>query len=163
MTKRVKKNDKLFVIETKSFIDRKSIKKQCDLTLSLTLSSIKKIMFKINFINVLHSIKTLFKRIYDHAEKINAKFKTIKKKIKKILKLSFVEIEVKNIIFNQIVKFVIIFYNQLLDILKIDERFIRAQIDNFDKKIYQIYEKIFNLSYKIRFLESYDELNILNN
>ena len=120
-------------------------------------------MFKINFINVLRNIKTLFKRIYNHAEEINAKFKTIIKKIKKILKLSFVEIKVKNIIVNQIIKFAITFFNQLLDILKIDERFIRAQIDNFDKKIYQIYEKILKFNYKTHFLKFYDELNILNN
>ena len=128
-----------------------------------TLSSIeKKIMIKINFINVLRSIKTLFETIYNYVEKMNAKFKAIIKEIKKILKLSFIEGEVKNAIFNQIIKFAITFFDQLFNILKIDERFICAQIDNFDKKIYQIYEKIFNFNYKTRSFEFYDELNILN-
>ena len=93
---------------------------------------------------------------------MNVKLKTIMKEIKKILKLSFVEIEVKNAIFNQIIKFAITFFDQLLDILKIDEQFICAQINNLDKKFYQIYEKISNFSYKVRFLKFYDELNILN-
>ena len=125
-------------------------------------STKKKITIKINFINVLRSIKTLFEKIYDHVEKMNARFKTIARKVKKILKLSFIEDEVKNAIFNQIVKFVITFFDQLLDILKIDERFIRAQIDNFNKEVYQIYEEAFNFNYKARPFKFYDELNILN-
>ena len=126
-TKHVKINDELFVIETKSFINRKSIKKRYNLTSSSTLSSTeKKITIKINFINILRNIKTLFKRIYDYVEEINVKFKTIMRKVKKNLKLSFAEIEIKNAIFNQIVKFAIIFFNQLFNILKIDERFIRV-------------------------------------
>ena len=163
-TKHVKTSDELFMIETKSFIERKSIKEQYNLTLLSTLSSTKeKITIKINFINVLRSIKTLFKKIYDHVEKMNVKLEAIAKKVKKILKLSFIEDEIKNAIFNQIVKFAITFFNQLFDILKIDERFICAQIDNLDKEIYQIYEKIFNFNYKTRSFEFYDELNILNN
>ena len=67
---------------------------------------------------------------------MNAKLKTIAKKIKEILKLLFIENEIKNAVFNQIVKFAITFFDQLLDILKINERFIRAQIDNLDKQIY---------------------------
>ena len=67
---------------------------------------------------------------------MNVRLKTIARKVKEILKLSFIENEVKNAIFNQIVKFAITFFDQLFDILKIDERFIRAQIDNLDKKIY---------------------------
>ena len=163
-TKHVKTSDELFVIGTKSSIKRKSIKEQYDLTSSSTLSSTKeKITIKINFINVLRSIKTLFERIYDHVEEMNAKLEIITRKVKEVLKLSFIEGEIKNAIFNQIVKFAITFFDQLLDILKIDERFIRVQIDNFDKKIYQAYEKIFNFNYKIRFFEFYDKLNILNN
>ena len=104
----------------------------------------------------------MFKKIYDHVEKINVKLETITRKVKEILQLSFVEIEIKNAIFNQIVKFAIIFFDQLLDILKIDKQFIYIQINNFNKKIYQIYEKIFNFNYKTRFLKFYDELNILN-
>ena len=119
-------------------------------------------MIKINFINVLRNIKILFEKIYDHVEEINVKFKTITRKVKEILKLSFIKDEIKNAIFNQIIKFAITFFNQLFDILKIDKRFIRVQIDNLDKKIYQIYKKIFNFNYKIRFFEFYDELNILN-
>ena len=100
-TKHIKINDELFIIETKSFIERKSIKKQYDLTSSFTLSSTKKkITIKINFINILRSIKTLFEKIYDHVEKMNTKFKTITRKVKKILKLSFIEGEIKNAIFN---------------------------------------------------------------
>ena len=83
-------------------------------------------MIKINFINVLRSIKILFIKIYDHVEKMNVKFKTIIRKVKKILKLSFIEGEVKNAIFNQIIKFAITIFDQLFDILKIDERFIHA-------------------------------------
>ena len=93
---------------------------------------------------------------------MNVRLKAITRKIKEILKLSFVEIEVKNAIFNQIVKFAITFFDQLFNILKIDEQFICAQIDNLDKKIYQIYKKIFNFNYKVHFLKFYDELNILN-
>ena len=112
LTKHVKTNDELFVIETELSTDQKLIKKQYDLTSSLALSSTeKKIMIKINFINVLRSIKTLFERIYDHVEEINTKLKTILKEIKEILKLLFVEIEIKNAIFNQIVKFVITFFD----------------------------------------------------
>ena len=126
-TKHVKINNKLFMIRTESFIDRKSIKKRYDLTSSSTLSSTeKKITIKINFINVLRSIKTLFKKIYDHVEEMNVKLKIITRKVKEILKLSFAEIEIKNAIFNQIVKFAITFFDQLFDILKIDERFICA-------------------------------------
>ena len=111
-TKHIKANDELFVIEIKSFIDRKSIKKRYNLTSSSTLSTTeKKITIKINFINVLRDIKTLFERIYDYAEEINAKLKTIMKEIKKTLKLSFVEIEIKNAIFNQIIKFAITFFD----------------------------------------------------
>ena len=136
-TKHVKTSDKLFMIETKSFIERKSIKKRYNLTSSSTLSSTeKKITIKIHFINILRNIKTLFKKIYDHVEKMNVKFKTIVKKIKEILKLSFIESEIKDAIFNQIVKFAITFFGQLFNILKINERFIRAQINNLDKKIY---------------------------
>ena len=69
----------------------------------------KKIMIKINFVNVLRSIKALFEKFYDYIEKMNAKFKTITRKIKKILKLSFIEDEIKDAIFNQIVKFALYF------------------------------------------------------
>ena len=93
---------------------------------------------------------------------MNAKLEAITRKVKKILKLSFIKDEVKNAIFNQIVKFAITFFDQLLDILKIDERFIRAQIDNLDKKTYQIYKEVFNFNYKTRPFKFYDELNILN-
>ena len=89
------------MIESKSFIKQKSIKKRYNLTsLSTLLSTKKKITIKINFINVLRSIKALFERIYNYVEKINAKLKTIIKEIKEILKLSFIEDEVKNAIFN---------------------------------------------------------------
>ena len=136
-TKHAKTSDELFIIETKLFIERKSIKERYDLTSSSTLSSTKKkITIKINFINVLCNIKILFEKIYDHVEKMNAKLKTITREIKKILKLLFIEGEVKNTIFNQIIKFAIIFFDQLFDILKFDERFICAQIDNFNKKTY---------------------------
>ena len=60
----------------------------------------KKITIKINFINVLRSIKTLFEKIYNHVEEMNAKLEAIIKKVKKILKLSFIEDEVKNANFN---------------------------------------------------------------
>ena len=111
-TKHVKASDELFVIETESSIERKLIKKRYDLTSSSTLSSTKKkITIKINFINILRSIKALFEKIYDHVEEMNAKLKTITKKVKKILKLSFVEIEIKNAIFNQIVKFATTFFD----------------------------------------------------
>ena len=126
-TKHVKTSDELFVIGTKSFIERKSIKERYDLTSSSALSSTKKkITIKINFINVLRSIKVLFEKIYNHVEEMNVKFKAIIRKVKKILKLSFIEDEVKDAVFNQIVKFAIIFFDQLFDILKIDERFIRV-------------------------------------
>ena len=117
-------------------------------------------MIKINFINVLRDIKTLFEKIYDYVEEMNAKLKTIIRKVKKILKLSFIENEIKDAIFNQIVKFAITFFDQSFDISKIDERFIHIQIDNLNKKIYQIYEKVFNFNYKIRLLKFYDKLNI---
>ena len=68
-------------------------------------------MIKINFINVLRSIKTLFEKIYNYVEKINVKLETIIKEIKEILKLSFIEDETKNAIFNQIVKFAITFFD----------------------------------------------------
>ena len=101
LTKHIKANDELFVIETKLFIERKSIKKQYNLTSLSTLSSTKeKITIKINFINVLRNIKTLFKKIYNHVEEMNAKFKAIVKKVKEILKLSFIEDKAKNAIFN---------------------------------------------------------------
>ena len=101
LTKHIKTSDELFVIETKSFIERKSIKKRYDLMSLSTLSTTKKkITIKINFINVLRSVKTLFKKIYDHVEKMNARLETIAKKVKKILKLLFIESEVKNTIFN---------------------------------------------------------------
>ena len=74
-------------------------------------STKKKITIKINFINVLRSIKTLFEKIYDHVEEMNAKLETITKEVKETLKLSFVEIEIKNAIFNQIVKFAITFFD----------------------------------------------------
>ena len=109
--KHVKTSDELFVIGTKSFIERKSIKERYDLTSSSALSSTKKkITIKINFINVLRSIKVLFEKIYNHVEEMNVKFEAIVRKVKKILKLSFIEDEVKDAVFNQIVKFAIIFF-----------------------------------------------------
>ena len=93
---------------------------------------------------------------------MNVKFEIITKEVKEALKLSFIEDEAKNAIFNQITKFVITFFDQLFNILKIDERFIHAQIDNLNKEICQIYEKTFNFNYKICSFEFYDELNILN-
>ena len=111
-TKHVKTSDELFVIETKLFIKRKLIKKQYDLTSLSTLSSTKKkITIKINFINVLRSVKTLFEKIYNYVEEMNIKLKTITRKVKKILKLSFIENEIKNAILNQIVKFAITFFD----------------------------------------------------
>ena len=153
-TKHAKTSDELFVIGIKSFIKRKSIKEWYDLTsLSALSTTKKKITIKINFINVLRNIKTLFERIYDHVEEMNVKFKTIAKKVKKVLKLLFIEGEIKNAIFNQIVKFAITFFDQLFDILNIDKRFICAQIDNFNKEVYQIYEEISNFNYKTCFFK----------
>ena len=57
-------------------------------------------MIKINFIDVLRSIKILLKKTYDHVEEMNVKLETIIKEIKEILKLSFAEIKIKNAIFN---------------------------------------------------------------
>ena len=68
-------------------------------------------MIKINFINVLRSIKTLFEKIYNYVEEMNVKLEAITRKVKKILKLSFIEDEVKDAIFNQIVKFAITFFD----------------------------------------------------
>ena len=162
-TKHAKTSDELFVIGTKSSIERKPIKERYDLTSSSALPPTKKkITVKINFINVLRSIKALFERIYDHVEEMNARLEAIAKKVKEALKLLFIESEAKNAVFNQIAKFAITFSDQLLDILKTDERFIRAQIDNLDKETCQIYKEVSNSSYKTRSFEFYDELNILN-
>ena len=68
-------------------------------------------MIKINFINVLRNIKILFERIYDHVEEMNVKLKIITRKVKEILKLSFIENEIKNAVFNQIAKFAITFFD----------------------------------------------------
>ena len=74
-------------------------------------STKKKITIKINFINILRSIKTLFERIYDYVEEMNVKLEAITKKIKETLKLLFIEDEIKNAIFNQIIKFAITFFD----------------------------------------------------
>ena len=68
-------------------------------------------MIKINFINVLRSIKTLFEKIYDYIEEMNVRLEAIAKEIKKILKLLFIEGEVKNAILNEIFKFAITFFD----------------------------------------------------
>ena len=100
-TKHAKTSDELFVIGTKSFIGRKSIKKRYDLTSSSALSSTKKkVTIKINFINVLRNVGTLFGRIYDHVEEMNVRFEAIARKVKETLELSFIEDEAKNAIFN---------------------------------------------------------------
>ena len=57
---------------------------------------------------------------------MNVRLEAIARKAKETLKLSSIEDETKNAIFNQIAKFATTFFDQLLDILKTDERSIRA-------------------------------------
>ena len=162
-TKHAKASDELSVAGTESSTGRKPIKERYGLTPSSALPPTEeKVTAKTNSINVLRTIGALFGRIYDHAEEMDARLGAIAREAKEALELPSTEGEAKDAVLNQIAKFATTSSGQLLDILKTDERSIRAQIDNLDKEAYQAYGEASNSSYKARPFEFYDELDILD-